>query len=67
MPSLAGGRLATVPARPLGKILPRPFTCHFHGRDDFVTVSGEVRDAVRTGKPVVALETTIYTHGLSHA
>jgi pseudouridine-5'-phosphate glycosidase/pseudouridine-5'-phosphate glycosidase/pseudouridine kinase len=26
-------------------------------------VSEEVQDAVATGKPVVALETTIYTHG----
>jgi pseudouridine-5'-phosphate glycosidase/pseudouridine kinase len=29
----------------------------------FFQVSEEVRDAVATGKPVVALETTIYTHG----
>lgn len=29
----------------------------------FLKVSEEVRDAVATGKPVVALETTIYTHG----
>ena len=33
------------------------------GRDRFLSVSEEVRDAVHTGKPVVALETTIYTHG----
>ena len=33
------------------------------GRDRFLQVSGEVQDAVNTGKPVVALETTIYTHG----
>lgn len=30
----------------------------------FLKVSEEVRDAVATGKPVVALETTIYTHGM---
>jgi hypothetical protein len=29
----------------------------------FLKVSDEVQDAVATGKPVVALETTIYTHG----
>ena len=27
-------------------------------------VSEEVQDAIQTGKPVVALETTIYTHGM---
>ena len=32
-------------------------------RDDFFKVSEEVRHAIETGKPVVALETTIYTHG----
>jgi pseudouridine-5'-phosphate glycosidase len=35
------------------------------GRDKLFGVSEEVRDAVATGKPVVALETTIYTHGMS--
>ena len=29
----------------------------------FLKISEEVRDAVGIGKPVVALETTIYTHG----
>lgn len=29
----------------------------------FLKVSEEVQDALNTGKPVVALETTIYTHG----
>jgi Indigoidine synthase A like protein len=33
------------------------------GRDRFFRVSEEVQDALKTGKPVVALETTIYTHG----
>ncbi|KAJ5724959.1 Pseudouridine-5'-phosphate glycosidase [Penicillium malachiteum] len=32
----------------------------------FLKVSEEVRDAVATGKPVVALETTIYTHGFPY-
>lgn len=29
----------------------------------FLKIHEEVQEAVRTGKPVVALETTIYTHG----
>ncbi|KAL1982996.1 hypothetical protein VTN96DRAFT_611 [Rasamsonia emersonii] len=32
----------------------------------FFQVAEEVRDAVATGKPVVALETTIYTHGFPY-
>ena len=32
----------------------------------FVQISDEVREAVKTGRPVIALETTIYTHGMSH-
>ena len=35
----------------------------YSGRDTFFQTSEEVREAVETGKPVVALETTIYTHG----
>jgi hypothetical protein len=38
---------------------------HKHPQSRFLQVSEEVRDAVATGKPVVALETTIYTHGVS--
>lgn len=39
----------------------------YHGlaQSKFFKVSEEVRDAVATGKPVVSLETTIYTHGES--
>lgn len=33
----------------------------------FLQVSEEVREALHSKKPVVALETTIYTHGESHA
>lgn len=46
--------------------LPRPRGLHDlyrHPQSKFLKVSEEVRDAVATGKPVVALETTIYTHG----
>jgi pseudouridylate synthase / pseudouridine kinase len=37
---------------------------HFGSRNDFFKVSEEVQDALHSGKPVVALETTIYTHGI---
>lgn len=32
--------------------------------NEFLKVSEEVQEAVSTGKPVVALESTIYTHGM---
>jgi hypothetical protein len=32
-------------------------------RNDFFKISEEVQEALETGMPVVALETTIYTHG----
>ncbi|KAJ9488064.1 hypothetical protein VN97_g5247 [Penicillium thymicola] len=40
----------------------------YHGlaQSKFFKVSEEVRDAVATGKPVVSLETTIYTHGFPY-
>ncbi|KAJ5484970.1 Pseudouridine-5'-phosphate glycosidase [Penicillium diatomitis] len=37
-----------------------------HPQSRFLQVSEEVRDAVATGRPVVALETTIYTHGFPY-
>ncbi|EZF34644.1 hypothetical protein H109_03968 [Trichophyton interdigitale MR816] len=36
------------------------------GLNKFLKVSEEVEDAIATGKPVVALETTIYTHGFPY-
>lgn len=44
---------------------PKPIR-RIHGlaQSKFFKVSEEIRDAVATGKPVVALETTIYTHGM---
>jgi pseudouridylate synthase / pseudouridine kinase len=36
---------------------------HLQGIKDILKISEEVADAVATGKPVVALESTIYTHG----
>ncbi|KAJ5150873.1 Pseudouridine-5'-phosphate glycosidase [Penicillium canariense] len=52
-----------------GVRLPRPRHLHdlrSHPQSRFLRVSEEVRDAVATGKPVVALETTIYTHGFPY-
>ena len=34
-------------------------------KSSFIKVTEEVKEALATGKPVVALETAIYTHGLS--
>ncbi|KAL4934992.1 hypothetical protein BDV06DRAFT_141235 [Aspergillus oleicola] len=39
---------------------------HSFAQSKFFQVSEEVRDAVSTGKPVVALESTIYTHGFPY-
>ena len=33
---------------------------------DFISISPEVREALHCGKPVVALETTILTHGMPY-
>ena len=35
-----------------------------HPTPDWLSVSDEVRDAITTGRPVVALESTLITHGL---
>lgn len=37
--------------------------CNVSQGNPFIKVSEEVRDAVERQKPVVALETTLYTHG----
>ncbi|KAL1955358.1 hypothetical protein VTO42DRAFT_8640 [Malbranchea cinnamomea] len=56
--------------RILEKSVLRPRNFHSHSplgiNPQFLKVSEEVRDAVATGKPVVALETTIYTHGFPY-
>ena len=39
---------------------------HVSSGSSLLRVSEEVTDALKTGKPVVALETTIYTHGWRH-
>lgn len=37
-----------------------------YANSKILKISDEVREAVETGKPVVALETTIYTHGFPY-
>ena len=37
--------------------------CLIQEKNAFIKVSAQVREAIETQKPVVALETTIYTHG----
>ncbi|KAI9673924.1 MAG: hypothetical protein M1817_002130 [Caeruleum heppii] len=37
-----------------------------HANNSFFSISEEVREALHTKKPVVALETTIYTHGFPY-
>jgi hypothetical protein len=59
-------RLWRCPGRKTTAFVPRAYHRQLsqnHGR--FLKVSEEVQDALETGKPVVALETTIYTHGRS--
>ncbi|EER39237.1 IdgA domain-containing protein [Histoplasma capsulatum H143] len=54
--------------------LPTELRCSrsFHGRNQFgeinkfLKISEEVQDAVASSRPVVALETTIYTHGFPY-
>ena len=68
MPPLSRGCQLLRAARRLAAPLRQPSTRSLssHGssfRNDIFKVSEEVREALETGKPVVALETTIYTHG----
>ena len=37
--------------------------CNIGQGNPFIRISEEVREAIESKKPVVALETTIYTHG----
>ncbi|PYH90664.1 hypothetical protein BO71DRAFT_401994 [Aspergillus ellipticus CBS 707.79] len=59
--SRAAARSCCRPAR-------APAARRYHGlaQSKLFRVSEEVRDAVATGKPVVALESTIYTHGFPY-
>ena len=41
----------------------RHIWCHIASNNPFIKVSKKVRRAIDDQKPVVALETTIYTHG----
>lgn len=54
-------RLASVLER--SQISRRGFTASSDGLRDLIDVSPEVKDAIESRRPVVALESTIYTHG----
>lgn len=43
--------------------LPNSYPRTLYTNNSFLEISEEVQDALHTGKPVVALESTIYTHG----
>lgn len=62
--SQVSARLCCKPAAPVTR-LPRSIRSYAGlAQSKFLKVSEEVRDAVATGRPVVALESTIYTHGM---
>ena len=56
-------RLAFPILRSKLSLFQRRTTRHILTNNTFFQVSQEVSDAVRSGVPVVALETTLYTHG----
>ncbi|PLB50454.1 putative carbohydrate kinase [Aspergillus steynii IBT 23096] len=64
LPSRATARLCCRSA--YSRLLPQRRYNHSLLSNKFLKVSEEVRDAVATGKPVVALESTIYTHGFPY-
>ncbi|KAI9045082.1 pseudouridine-5'-phosphate glycosidase/carbohydrate kinase family protein [Aspergillus affinis] len=64
LPSRATARLCCRSA--YSRLLPQRRFNHSLLSSKFLNVSEEVRDAVATGKPVVALESTIYTHGFPY-
>lgn len=62
---------AQLGARPACRLAPKAHSRYFSsspavasGLRELLSVSEEVTDAVATNKPVVALESTIYTHGI---
>lgn len=66
MPSLSKGLRTLRSAAGAHSNLPFiPLRRDYGSQNDIFRVSEEVRDALHNGKPVVALETTIYTHGTS--
>lgn len=62
LPTRAAARFCSRTAR-IARV-PAPRRYHDFAQSKFLKVSEEIRDAVATGKPVVALESTIYTHGM---
>jgi hypothetical protein len=68
MPPLSRGFQRLRVARNLGVPRSQVFkrfrsTQRLGSRTGFFKISEEVQEALETGRPVVALETTIYTHG----
>ena len=63
-PSASSCRLNFSPIRKVVAVhTQRHAHCNVGQGNPFIRVSEEVREAIETQKPVVALETTIYTHG----
>ena len=64
IPSASLRRLNFSPGRSIVAVhTHRHAHCNIGQGNPFINVSEEVREAIETRKPVVALETTIYTHG----
>ena len=51
---------------PISRTLSRPIARYASTRSKLFHVAEEIEEALQTGKPVVALETTIYTHGFPY-
>ena len=51
---------------PISKTFSRPIARYASTRSKLFHVAEEIEEALQTGKPVVALETTIYTHGFPY-
>ncbi len=58
--------LRTLPPKRVASTLPSRRHTSTRARSKFLSVHEEVEHALRTGRPVVALESTIYTHGFPY-
>ena len=64
IPSASSRQLSFSPVKKIVAVHTRRHAhCNVGQGNPFINVSEEVREAIETQKPVVALETTIYTHG----
>ncbi|MCJ1397640.1 hypothetical protein MMC11_000836 [Xylographa trunciseda] len=59
---ITGSVFHSVPTRSFPRLSRRLLST----QSPFLKISDEVQDAIESGKPVVALETTIYTHGFPY-